>query len=175
MKLFSAVLFAVLSIIVQVSFVRISDWSLFTPNLSLVVLFLLCYFLSFEKMIKLALITGIMIDVNSSVSFGSTALAALGACSMSFYIRENILKGGSFTDFLLNILMAFILFYFLLGISNILLRSSSEYMSVFNLINVNLAGEILINLILSSVGYNLMKYYYNNKIYGFIRDIKISS
>lgn len=175
MKLAHAVLILILSIAVQTSFVRLFDLFLFAPNLSLIALFLLCYFLSFEKILILAIVAGIAIDFLSSVSFGSTSLAALGACSLSFYLRENILKGGRLADFSLNSLMTFFAFYFLLGAANIFLESSTGYAEIFKLMNINLAGEILFNVALSVFGCYLAKYYKSDKIYGFIRNIKISS
>lgn len=175
MKFTYAILILILSIIIQVSFVRLFDFFSFAPNLSLVILFLLCYFLSFEKMLILAIVAGITIDMVSLVGFGSTPLAALGAYSLSFYLRENVLRGGRFTDFFWNSLITFFAFYFLLGITNIFLKSSMDYAGIFKLININLIGEILFNFALSIFGYHFIKYYKNSKIYGFARNIKISS
>jgi hypothetical protein len=109
------------------------------------------------------------------VSFGSTILAAFGACSLSFWLRENILKGGRPADLMLNGMVTFLVFYCLLAGANILLGSSSGYMEIFNIINLNLAGEIFLDLILSAFGYYLAEYYNSDKIYGFIQNIKISS
>lgn len=175
MKLAHAVLILILSIVIQASLVRLFDLFSFAPNLSLVALFLLCYALSFEKILVLAIFAGLSIDLVSSVSFGSTLLAAFGACTLSFYLRENILKGGRFSDFLLNGLATFFVFYCLLGGVNIFLNPPADYTEIFNLINVNLAGEILLNLALSAAGRYLARYYKNGKIYGFIQNIKISS
>ncbi|MDP3057065.1 MAG: hypothetical protein Q8N37_00905 [bacterium] len=126
-------------------------------------------------MLILTIVGGITIDLVSSVSFGSTSLAALGAYSLSFYLRENVLKGGRFSDFLLNSLITFSAFYFLLGIANVFLKASTGYAGIFKLMDINLAGEILFNFALSVFGYRLIKYYKNSKIYGFARNIKISS
>ncbi|MBU4338491.1 hypothetical protein KKB43_07115 [Patescibacteria group bacterium] len=174
MKIAHAVLILILSIVIQASPVRLFDLFSFAPNLSLVALFLLCYFLSFEKLLILAIIAGIAIDLLSSVSFGSTSLAAMGACSLSFYLRKNVLKGGRIADFFLNSLITFFVFYFLLGQADIFLKSSTDYAAIFNLININLAGEILFNLALSAAAYYLAGYYKSGKIYGFTRNIKIS-
>lgn len=176
MKFTYAILILILSVIIQASFIRLFDFFLFAPNLSIIILFLLCYFLSFEKMLILVIIGGIMIDLVSSVSFGSTSLAALGAYSLSFYLKENVLKGGRFSDFLLNSLITFFAFYFLLGVVNIFLKSSAGGAGIFRLMDINLLmEEILFTFVLSAFGYRLIKYYKNSKIYGFARNIKISS
>ncbi len=174
MKLTRAILILILSIVAQASFVRLLDLFSFAPNLSLIALFLLCRFLSFEKILILAIVAGVAIDLLSSVSFGATSLAALGACSLSFYLRENVLKGGRLADFSLNSLISFFAFYFLLGEANIFLKFSAGYAAIFNLININLAGEILFNFALSAAAYCLVKCYKSNKIYGFTQNIKIS-
>lgn len=175
MKLVNAVLILTLIIIIQISFVRLFDFFSFAPNLPLVVLFILCYDLSFEKILFLAIFVGLSIDLASSISFGSTLLAFFIACSLSFYLRENVLKGGRLMDLLLNSLITFVVFYCLLAISNIFLKPSIGYASIFNLININLAGEILLDLVFSVFGYYLAGRYSNNKIYGFVQNIKISS
>lgn len=175
MKFFYAVLILIASIAVQVSFVRLLVLLPFAPNLSLIVLFLLCYFLSFEKILILATVGGVTIDLLSSVSFGSTSLAALGACSLIFYLKENVLKGERFADLFVNYLITFFAFYLLLGEANIILKSSIDRVPILNLININLAGEILFNFIISVLGYYFIKNYKNSRIYGFTRNIKISS
>lgn len=175
MKLTYAFLIMILSIVIQVSLVRPLDIFSFVPNLSLVVLFLLCYSLSFERMLILAIFMGLSIDLVSSVSFGSTILAAFGACSLSFWLRENILKGGRPADLILNGSITFFVFYCLLSGSNIFLGSSSGYMEFFDIINPDLAGEIFFDLALSVSGYYLAERYNSDKIYGFIQNIKISS
>lgn len=163
MKLAHAILILFLTVVVQVSLVRLLDSFSFAPNLSLIALFLLCYFLSFEKILILAIIGGISIDLSSSISFGSTSIAALAACSLSFYLRENILKGGRFTDFSLNNFITFSVFYIFLGEANILLKSAIDYSAMFKIINVNSAGELLLNFTLSVFAFYLVKYYKNGK------------
>lgn len=175
MKLLRAILILILSIIIQISLVRLLDLFPFAPNLPLIVLFLLCHFLPFEKMLILAIVAGIAIDFVSSVSFGSTSSAAMVAYSLSFYLRENILKGGRFTDLFLNSLITFFAFYFLLGAANIFWESSISYAAVLKFININLAGEILLNAAFGVLGYYFLKHYKDSKIYGFIRNIKIPS
>lgn len=175
MKLIHAFLIVILCIVIQVSFVRLFDFFSFMPNLALVILFLLCYFLSFENVLILSIFAGLSIDLVSSVNFGSTILAVFGACALSFYLRENLLRGGRFVDFMLNSLIFFPFFYFLLGGVNILFGSLSDYEEIFNLINLSLAGEILLDLVFSALGYYLAGYFNSSKIYGFIQNIKISS
>lgn len=175
MKLVRIIIILFFCITVQVSFVRIFDVALIAPNLPLVALFIFCYFLPYEKILFAALFAGIVIDFFSSISFGSTSLAAIGACSLGFYLRENVLKRGSFSDFFINALAVYAAFYFLLSATNALLKFSAGYGEIFNLINIDLAGEIIIDLALSALAYRILKYYKTKKIYGFIRDIKISS
>lgn len=175
MKLARVILILFFSIVGQLSFVRLFDIGSFAPNLPIIALFLLCYFMPLEKILFLSVIAGITIDFFSSISFGSTPLAAVGAYSLGFYIRENVLKRGSFSDFLFNAFVVFAAFYFLLGVLNILLEFSADYGEFFNLVNVNLAGEIFIDIALSAIAYSILKNYKSKKLYGFIRDIKISS
>lgn len=175
MKQWRAILIIILSIIIQTSFVRLLGLPPIAPNLSLVALFLLCYALPFERILILAIAAGMAIDLFSSVSFGSTSLAALGACSFSFYLRENVLKRGKLADFFLNSLIAFFVFYFLLSAANILMKPSTDYAEFFLLMNINLAGEIVLNSALAVLGYYFLEYCKNNKLYGFVRNSKISS
>lgn len=175
MKFNIAFIAIILSIVLQVSFIRLFGSFSFLPNIFVATLFLLCYMLSFERILVLAIFSGLSVDLVSSVSFGSTLIAAFGACSISFYLRKSILKGGRLADFLLNCLIAFIVFYCLLSISNILMRTSAGNVVITNLLNVNILGEIFFDLVFSVFGYYLIGYYDRNKIYGFIQNIKISS
>lgn len=175
MKLIYAFLIIILSVVVQTGFIRLFDLFSLAPVLPIIALFILCYFLLFEKILVLSIFTGLAMDLASSVSFGSTIVAAFGACSLSFYLREKILIGGRFSDQLLNVLASFSVFYFLLGSADIFFSPSADYQEIFNLINLNLAGEIILDAVLWFLGYYLAGYFNSNKIYGFIQNIKISA
>jgi len=175
MKFAYAVLISILFIIIQVSLIRLLALFPLAPNLSLVALFLLAYLLSYEEILILAIISGIAIDLASSASFGSTSLSLILSFSLSFYLRENIIKGGSYADFLLNNLITFFIFYFLLGEANIYLNSSMGHEAFPGLSDINFAGEILSNAAFGVLGYYLIKHYKCGKIYGFVKNLKISS
>lgn len=175
MKLIHAILILFVSIVVQISFVRVFGLFSFLPNLFLVMIFLLCYFSSFEKILILSIIAGIFIGFFDSISFGVSLMAIFTSCALSYYLRKNILKGNRFVDFLLNSLATFFVFYCLLSIVGIYFELSANYMKFFNFININLIGEIFLNIIFCILGYRIAGYYSKNKIYGFIQNIKISS
>ena len=175
MKFRYAILILISSIVVQTSFVRLLDLPPFGFNLALVALFLLCYYLPFEKILILAIAMGISIDLFSSISFGSTSLAAISAFSLSFYLRENILKGGRLSDLFLNSLITFFAFYLLLSAADIFLRPSADTAGIFNLIDFDLIKEILLNCAACVFAFYLAEYYKNRKRYGYARNIKISS
>lgn len=174
MKLLSGISIIFFSFVIQISFVRLFYFFPIAPNLSFIVLISLCYFLSFEKILILAIINGIAIDLSSSVSFGSTAFLFTVACSLNFYLRENILKGNRLSDYLLNNAIVIMAFYILLNFINILTQHSINYSDFINLINTDFVGEALINFLLSILFYHFVKYCKNGKKYGFTENIKIS-
>lgn len=174
MKLTHAILILFISIVIQTSFVMTFSLFSFAPNLFLVAIFLLCYFSSFEKVLILSIIAGIFAGFFDSIGFGVSLAAIFISCELSYYLRKNILKGGRFNDFLLNSLATFLTFYCLLGIAGVYFELPADYIKIFNLININLAGEIFLNIIFSVLGYRIAEYYSRNKIYGFIQNIKIS-
>lgn len=169
MKIKYAILILFISIVIQTGFIRILDLFPFTFNLPLVLLFLLCYSASFEKILFFTIFTGIAIDLSSSVNFGLTSLSAFGAYVLSFYLREKVFKRGEFTDFLLNSLVTFIVFYCLLSAGVVLSKASINYAILFNLTSI-----ILLDFIFCVLGYCLIEYLKNKRIYGISRNIKIS-
>lgn len=172
MKLSRAILILILSAVIQISFIRVFYLFPLPLNLSLVALFLLSYFLSFDDLLILSVFGGLMLDFSSAVSFGSSSMAALAAFSLSFFLKEKILKGKRIVEFFSNGLIVFSAFYLFLEITSAFLKSALSFTAVFSAINSDLPLEILFNTAVSASIYHIIKSYKNGKFYGTYWNIK---
>lgn len=165
MKLIYAMLIFFSSILVQISFARILGFFPFMPNIFLLVLFALSYFLPLESFLFLAMTGSLIIDLSSSVSFGSTAIASCGAFILSFYLKEGLLKEKKSLEFSIDGLITFYVFYFLLAVADNLFKKSAILDNIFEIININLFIEILFNNFASLLFFYILMRFKNNKSY----------
>lgn len=114
MKIYKAIIILIFAALIQVSFIRLIDFSLFLPNLLLVVLFLLNYFQPLANILILSAVAGILADLFSAVNFGISALALLIVGAAMYLLREKFLKGKTFFGFAAISALTFPLFYVLL-------------------------------------------------------------
>lgn len=164
MKLIYAILIFFSSIIIQISFVSILDFLPFMPNIFLAVLFALSYFLSFEKFLVMATMGCIIVDLSSSMSVGSAVIASYGAFTLSFFLKASLLKKKKGLEFLINSLITFHVFYFLLIVTDNLFKNSAILDNLAEIININLFMEILFNSFIGLLIFYILMRLKENKL-----------
>lgn len=118
MKIYKAIIILIFTALIQVSFLRLINFSPVLPNLLLVVLFLINYSQPFANILILSAAAGMLADLFSTVNFGTSALAMTIVGTAIYLLREKFLKGKSFFGFSITSALAFPLFYLLLFVLN---------------------------------------------------------
>jgi len=145
--------FTILTIVVffQVSLVHQIEFFGITPNIPLVVLFLIVFFLDdYKKTMLSALFLGVLLDVFSGMAFGLSALTFLCTAFLADLVlrtlihRENVLMlfavvaGGTFVYVFLNVI--FINIFGILGINDLRIILNLRFLN-------NIALEVVLNLL----------------------------
>ncbi len=159
-----AILIFFSSIIIQISFVSILDFLPFMPNIFLAVLFALSYFLSLERFLLMATIGCLIVDLLGSMSIGSTVIALYGAFALSFFLKASMLKKKKGLEFLINGLITFHVFYFLLIVTDNLFKNSAILDNLAEIININLFMEILFNSFIGLLIFYILMRFKENKL-----------
>ncbi len=147
MKYTKFAVFLFLSVLFQMSFLRLISRIPFLPDIPFIILFVLSYHLPRFGFFILVVFTGVMIDLFSAMYFGSSVLALMGAFFICYFVRGYILKGKSFGNIFLCSSMVFISFYIFLYFSNQALNSFGGNNFTFDLFNKNLVLEFILNAI----------------------------
>lgn len=155
MKLYKAVIILIFTALIQVSFLRLINFSPALPNLLLVALFLINYSQPFANILILSAAAGMLADLFSAVNFGTSALAMTIVGTAIYLLREKFLKGKSFFGFSITSALAFPLFYLLLfALNNYLnLIHNNNFTFSASVVDIRIIKEIPADFALILIAY----------------------
>lgn len=146
MKYTSALAIIFLAVLAQASFLRLVSFLPFSPDLALIVLFILSYRISRIGIFFLAVFTGTLLDLFSAAHFGLSIFAAGVAIFAGRLAGEKLARGKNFTGIFLSSAAFFVFFYSLLFFGDWILNFSGGNNLIFNLFGSGMAIRIFFNI-----------------------------